>query len=173
MATGPAAMVTPLAHSGALIHKRTDGRLLHKSEASRSLLAPFRDSSRSEGNARRTTSLSTPRRKRSKGEGTGEKGAYEAVYDGGGGGGGRRGERRRARVAGAGRGERRRAHEVEERVRREGEGWRKKGERAATPHVCFSTRRHGDPLAFVTVMGWENTEPGGARVSHACRGHLL
>lgn len=40
----------------------------------------------------------------------------------------------------------------------EGEGRRKKkGERAATPHVCFSTSRHGDPLAFVTVMGWENS----------------
>lgn len=36
----------------------------------------------------------------------------------------------------------------------------KKGERAATPHVCFSTSRHGDPLAFVTVMGWENTAAG-------------
>jgi len=23
--------------------------------------------------------------------------------------------------------------------------------------VCFSTSRHGDPLAFVTVMGWENS----------------
>lgn len=40
----------------------------------------------------------------------------------------------------------------------DGEG-EKKGERAATPHVCFSTRRYGDPSAFVTVMGWENTEP--------------
>lgn len=51
----------------------------------------------------------------------------------------------------------------------EGKGWRKKEERAATPHVCCSTCRHGDPSAFVTVMGWENTEPGGARVPRLSR----
>lgn len=37
------------------------------------------------------------------------------------------------------------------------EGGGKERASCYTPRVCFSTSRHGDPLAFVTVMGWENS----------------
>lgn len=36
-------------------------------------------------------------------------------------------------------------------------GGKKRRASCYTPRVCFSTSRHGDPLAFVTVMGWENS----------------
>lgn len=47
-------------------------------------------------------------------------------------------------------------HEVE-RVAKVRGGGKKRRASCYTPRVCFSTSRHGDPLAFVTVMGWENS----------------
>lgn len=143
MATDPAAMVTPLAHSGSLIHKRP-----YKS-------ARFEIFRRA---ARRLMPLSTRGGKRSKGaRETGEKGAFETDQGG-------EGEREREKE-GAGRardtcgrkGESRRAARGGKSGK--GEGRRKKKERAScyTPRVCFSTSRHGDPSAFVAVMGWENS----------------
>lgn len=78
------------------------------------------------------------RQKRSEGEGTGR-----SLRSAG-------GRRREGEGGGKGRGG--------------GKGWRKKkGERAATPHVCVSLlRRHGDSSTFVTVMDWERIAPGGA-----------
>jgi len=80
---------------------------------------------------------------------TGEKGAFEIR--------GRERERERGSEKGEryvweGKGE---LVEVERVAKVRGRG----KERAScyTPRVCFSTSRHGDPLAFVTVMGWENS----------------
>lgn len=66
-------------------------------------------------------------------------------------------ETRRVRdTCGRGRESRRAELEVERMAKVRG-GGKKRRASCYTPRVCFSTSRHGDPLAFVTVMGWENS----------------